>query len=203
MTLKRRAVGRPSRTSLVEIQDAAINLGLATFTLAAVAKKVGVAEATVYNYVSSRAELYGGACDRLFASIDTNPDPSTDSGSWMDYMDAISDRVIPLAAAHPGFTEYLFYGPFGPATQRIYTTMVAEVMRRRPGLDPNSAYFVASRTFMSSLTTASFPSLHKAGTWLRKSVMLGMEQQIGAGNLPDIRGDWRKVLDHPGPPGTI
>ncbi|MGO2851832.1 MAG: hypothetical protein ACTICF_10385, partial [Corynebacterium variabile] len=66
--------------------------------------------------------------------------------------------------------------------------------------DANAAYFVASRTFMSSLTTASFPDLQDAGTWLRHSVMLGMEQQIDAGNLPHIDGDWSDVLDHDGKP---
>lgn len=201
MISKRRPVGRPSRTSLGALQDAALRLGLDRFTLAAVAKEAGVAEATVYNYVRSRDELYRGSCDRLFAGVDLEPDPATDTGSWMDYMDAVSERVVPLAADHPGFAEYLFYGPFGPETQRIYTTMVAEVMRRRPVLDANAAYFVASRTFMSSLTTASFPGLRDAGTWLRHSVMAGMEQQISAGVLPVLDGDWREVLEHQGPPG--
>lgn len=200
MISRRRSVGRPSRTSLDALQDAALALGLDSFTLAAVAKEVGVAEATVYNYVDSRDELYRGTCDRLFAGVDLEPAPDTDSGTWMDYMDAVSARVVPLATAHPGFAEYLFYGPFGPETRRIYSTMVAEVMRRRPELDANAAYFVASRTFMSSLTTASFPHLQDAGTWLRHSVMLGMEQQIDAGNLPHIDGDWSDVLDHDGKP---
>ena len=53
---------------------------------------------------------------------------------------------------------------------------------------------------MSSLTTASFPHLQDAGTWLRHSVMTGMEQQIDAGNLPHIDGDWSDVLDHDGKP---
>ncbi|CUU65089.1 TetR/AcrR family transcriptional regulator [Corynebacterium variabile] len=181
MISRHRSVGRPSRTSLDALQDAALTLGLDSFTLAAVAKEVGVAEATVYNYVHSRDELYRGACDRLSAGVDLTPDPATDTGSWMDYMDAVSARVVPLAATHPGFTEYLFYGPFGPETRHIYSTMVAEVMRRRPELDANAAYFVTSRTFMSSVTTASFPHLQDAGTWLRHSVMLGMEQQIDAG----------------------
>jgi AcrR family transcriptional regulator len=203
MAVKHRSVGRPSRTSLSEIQDAAVALGLDTFTLAGVARKVGVAEATVYNYVDGRDALYRSACDRMFADVDLEPDPATDSGSWMDYMDAVSERVVPLAAEHPGFAEYLFYGPFGPETRRIYTDMVAEVIRRRPVLDPNSAYFVASRTFMSSLTTASYPHLHEAGTWLRHSVMLGIEQQISEGKLPRIDGDWRQVLEHQGPPRQI
>ena len=54
MISRRRSVGRPSRTSLDALQDAALTLGLGSFTLAAVAKEVGVAEATVYNYVHSR-----------------------------------------------------------------------------------------------------------------------------------------------------
>ncbi|MGO2737025.1 TetR family transcriptional regulator, partial [Corynebacterium variabile] len=58
MISRRRSVGRPSRTSLDALQDAALTLGLDSFTLAAVAKEVGVAEATVYNYVHSRDELY-------------------------------------------------------------------------------------------------------------------------------------------------
>lgn len=202
MSVKHRTVGRPARTSLTALQDAALELGLDRFTLAAVARKAGVAEATVYNYVSGRDELYRGTCDRLFAGVSLDPDPATDSGSWADYMDAVSERVVPLAAAHPGFATYLLYGPFGPETGRIYRTIVAEVMRRRPELDPNAAYFVASRTFLSSLTTASFPHLRDAGTWLRHSLMLGMEQQIAAGELPAFEGDWTEVLDHPGPPET-
>ena len=202
MISKRRQVGRPARTSLTALQDAALRLGLDHFTLAAVAKEAGIAEATVYNYVRSRDELYRGACDQLFAGVDLAPDPATDTGTWMDYMDAVSARVVPLAAAHPGFTRYLFYGPFGPETRRIYVEMVTEVIRRRPVLDANAAYFVASRTFMSSLTTASFPGMRDAGTWLRRSLMLGMEQQIEAGDLPHMAGDWREVLEHQGQPGA-
>lgn len=195
-------MGRPSRTSLPALQDAAVALGLDHFTLAAVAKKVGVAEATVYNYVSGRDELFRSACDRLFASVPLDPDPATDTGTWQDYMDAVSDRVVPLAAAHPGLADYLFYGPFGPETQRIYRTIVDEVMRRRAGLDPNSAYFIASRSFMSALTMAAFPEYGEAGRWLRHSLMAGMEQQIAAGNLPNLPGDWTEILSHDGPPDT-
>ena len=190
-------VGRPARTSLSEILDATLSLGLDHFTLNAVAREVGVAEATVYNYVSGRDELYRLTCDRLFSTISLETDPAQDSGTWMDYMDAVSDRAVTLATAHPGFTEYLFYGPFGPESQRIYRTFVDEVMRRRPGLDPNAAYFVASRTFMSSLTTASVPGWQDAGTWLRRSLMIGMEQQVADGSLPTIPGDWTTILTDP------
>lgn len=203
MTATRRSVGRPSRTSLTALQDAALALGLDSFTLSGVAKKAGIAEATVYNYVDGRDALYRSTCDRLFAGVDLEPDAATDSGSWMDYMEAVSSRVVPLAAQHPGFTEYLFYGPFGPETRRIYTTMVDEVIRRRPVLDANSAYFVASRAFMSSLTTAAYPHLHEAGDWLRRSVMIGIEKQIDDGRFPRIDGDWREVLDHRAAPETI
>lgn len=196
----RRPVGRPSRTSLAQLQDAAIDLGLDSFTLHAVAKRVGVAEATVYNYVGGRADLYRSACDRIFATISPDPDPATDTGSWQDYMESISERAVALAAAHPGLASYLFYGPFGPETVRIYLGIVEEVRRRRPVLDPNAAYFVASRCFMSALTMVEFPQYHTAGTWLRRSLMVGMEQQIAAGVLPELPGDWTDVLSHQGPP---
>lgn len=196
----RRAVGRPSRTSLPALLDAATELGLDTFTLGAVARHVGVAEATVYNYVSGRDELFRAACDRLFSSVSLETDADTDTGSWMDYMEVVSARVYPLAVAHPGFADYLFFGPFGPETERIYRSMVEEVMRRRPVLTPNAAYFVASRTFMAALTMANVPDQQDAATWLRHALMLGIEQQINEGNLPELPGEWTEVLESQGPP---
>lgn len=200
MSVARRPVGRPSRTSLPEILDAAIALGIDHFTLQAVAARVGVAEATVYNYVDGRDDLYYRACDRVFATMSLDIDPDADDGTWSAYMDVISERAVDLAAAHPGLADYLFYGPFGPETHRIFSTLVAEVQHRRAGpdggeLDGNTGYLLASRAFISSLSLAEFPEYRRAGTWLRRSLMLGMEQQVAAGNLPELPGDWTDVLD--------
>lgn len=195
MPVRRKSVGRPARTSLSALLDAAVELGLDRFTLSAVAKRTGIAEATVYNYVSGRDELYRLACDRLFAGVTLETDPAVDSGSWTDYIDNVSEQAVTLAAAHPGLTEYLFYGPLGPETVRIYRTIVDETMRRCPVLDANTAYFVASRSFLAALTLASHPRYHGAGRWLRQALTAGIDTRIAAGDLPELPGDWTDVLE--------
>ncbi|MGO3361296.1 MAG: TetR/AcrR family transcriptional regulator [Corynebacterium sp.] len=198
MDNQHRAAGRPARTSLDTLVDAAIEIGLQRFTLGKVAKHVGVAEATVYNYVSGRDDLYRKACDRTFASVSWD----TDATTWTGYVDEISERAVALVGEHPGLTTYLFYGPFEPDSIRIYTTVVDTVMELRPGTSPNEAYLLASRPLMASLHFAAIPGLSGSTRWVRQAMMQGMEEKLGDGDLPDLDpnldGDWRRVLRTPG-----
>jgi AcrR family transcriptional regulator len=52
-----RAVGRPRALTIEEILDAAIGLGLTGISLPVLAAKLGIATATLYNYVANRGEL--------------------------------------------------------------------------------------------------------------------------------------------------
>ncbi|MDN6437944.1 MAG: TetR/AcrR family transcriptional regulator [Corynebacterium nuruki] len=197
MEKQRRRAGRPSRTSLAELVEAATALGLKDFTLGGVAARAGIAEATVYNYVSGRDDLYRKACDRLIGTLPLDSDATT----WTGFIDDVSARAVDLAAAHPGLAPYLFYGPYEPEAVRVYTAMVDRVRALRPGTTPNQAYLLASRPFLGSLYFAAAPKFARADGWLRRAMMHGMERRLAAGDLPDIdpalEGDWTTLLRTP------
>lgn len=183
--------GRPPRTSLDALIDAAISLGLDTFTLAGVAAQVGVAESTVYNYVSGRESLYSKAAAAVFERLDIE----VETEHWHEYVEEITERSLALAAGHPGLRQYLFSGPYEDSTVALYRAMVARIQGWFPELSEDLAFVLVSRPVVLSLATLGDPFFEPLGGWLRRSLLLGMDEQLRAGTPPPPAPiSWRSKL---------
>ena len=108
-----RSVGRPRRLTLTQILDAAIAMGLDGLRIAALAKRLDVAPAVLYTYVSGRVELIRLAAQRA-SGVAAFPE---DNGqSWRDY-------VTQYAEAHFRLVEdgqlisTLMHGKLSPASK--------------------------------------------------------------------------------------
>lgn len=188
-----RAPGRPARTSLAALVDAALALGLDTFTLVAVAERVGVAESTVYGYVPTRGALWSLAAARVVEELDVEVEAAT----WQEYVDLVAGRIVELARRHPGLREYLYAGPYEPSTIATYEAMIDRVRRWLPEVDDHLAFVLVSRPLMASLTYVGDPVLEPYAPWLRRALIRGMAEQLATEPPPPApppEASWRTKL---------
>jgi AcrR family transcriptional regulator len=184
-----RTRGRPARTSLDELVDAALAIGLDRFTLVGVAEHVGVAESTVYGYVPTREALWSMAAARVVERLDVE----VEADGWEEYVDRISERAVALAREHRGLAEYLWFGPFEPSTVATYEELVARVQGFVPEIDDHVAFLLVSRPLMASLTYIGDPV--PSGPWLRRALIRGMADLLATEPPPpEPDAHWRSKI---------
>lgn len=184
-------VGRPASTSLDEIVDATLELGLDSFTVAGVAERLGIAEGTVYNYVRRREDLYALAAARVVEQLDVR----VDTDHWVDYVDEVARRASDLAARYPGLRTYFFWGPYEPSTVRIFETLIGEVQARLLDLTEDEAFVLVSRPTILSLEYMDDPFMGPVAAWLRRALLAGLDALLSAGERPPTEGrSWRVLL---------
>ncbi|HEX7131938.1 MAG TPA: TetR/AcrR family transcriptional regulator [Iamia sp.] len=189
----RRPPGRPARTSLDELVVAALDLGLDTFTLVAVAERVGVAESTVYGYVPTREALWSLAAARAFETLDVEAE--ADADGWEAYVDLVAGRTVELAQRHPGLREYLYAGPFEPSTVATFEALIARVRRWLPEVGDHLAFVLVSRPVIASLATIGDPVLEPVAPWLRRALIRGMAELLASEPPPPTpAASWRTKL---------
>ncbi|MEA2535676.1 MAG: hypothetical protein QOJ93_3487 [Actinomycetota bacterium] len=97
----RRGRGRPAKTSLAEIVDAALVIaraeGLARVSMRSVAERVGIHQMSVYGYVPTKDALFRAMLDKTFAEGVTLPDAS-DPREPSEQLKEIFRRLHKLAA---------------------------------------------------------------------------------------------------------
>jgi AcrR family transcriptional regulator len=186
-----RTRGRPARTSLDELVDAAIALGLDRFTLVGVAEHVGVAESTVYGYVPTRAALWSIAAAWVVEQLDVD----IDAAGWEEYVERVCEGAVALARRHRGLAEYLWFGPFEPSTVATYEVLVARIQAFLPDVDDHVAFLLVSRPLMASLTYLGDPVLEPSGPWLRRALIRGMAELLATEPPPpEPDAHWRSKI---------
>lgn len=93
-----RKPGRPRALTVDVIATAALEDGIATFSMPSVARRLGVAHSGLYRYVTDRDDLLVQALDKAFLST-TWP---TGDGPWDELLVAIGDSVWRACDAYPG-----------------------------------------------------------------------------------------------------
>ncbi|MEM9131137.1 MAG: TetR family transcriptional regulator [Actinomycetota bacterium] len=126
--------GRPKAASRERIIEAGISVGLRNLTMTAVAAELEVAEATLYNYVSSKQELEEAIVAALVDQIDS---PSSDIAHAHDHLVELGARIATVLRRHRGLTEAVIrHG----ASAAITTRAQADLDRLiELGLDPDTA----------------------------------------------------------------
>lgn len=190
-TSKNNRSGRPPRTSVEEIIGAAVTIGLDSFTLSSIATYIGVAESTIYNYVSGRDAVFAMACASIFQQLDTTVEVS----DWMEYVDSMAERTIELARAHPGLRQYIYYGPYEESSVRMFETLVSKTRALLPSISEEVAFLLISRPMILGLAHIDDPFVESASGWLRRSLLIGMNEQMRRGTLPPGEApSWRGLL---------
>jgi AcrR family transcriptional regulator len=130
-----KTAGRPRSLTLDNILDAAIELGLGGISMAAVAAKLGVGTATIYTYVSNRADLI-----RLTAVRQGKRPQFDDLGEhWSDLVRRHAHRFYELGAAEPELIVQHMQGLIGPEVQIDYLESFLAALVRR-GFSVSEAY---------------------------------------------------------------
>lgn len=93
-----RKPGRPRALTVDVIAAAALEDGIATFSMPSVARRLGVAHSGLYRYVTDRDDLLVQALDKAFLAT-TWPSGDVD---WDELMREIGHSVWRACDAHPG-----------------------------------------------------------------------------------------------------
>jgi AcrR family transcriptional regulator len=93
-----RKPGRPRALTVDAIAAAALDDGIATFSMPSVARRLGVAHSGLYRYVTDRDDLLVRALDQAFMSTTW---PGTDL-PWEDLLREIGMAVWRACSLHPG-----------------------------------------------------------------------------------------------------
>jgi AcrR family transcriptional regulator len=134
-----KTAGRPRSLTLEDVLDAAIDLGLGGISMAALATKLGVGTATIYNYVTSRADLI-----RLAAVRQGKRPRFDDLGQhWTDLARDHAIRFYDLCAAEPELTIQHMQGLTGPEAQMDYLEAFLAALVRR-GFQISEAFHLYS-----------------------------------------------------------
>jgi len=93
-----RKPGRPRALTVDVIATAALDDGIATFSMPSVARRLGVAHSGLYRYVVDRDDLLVQALDKAFLST-TWPEPDL---PWEELLQEIGHAVWRACDAYPG-----------------------------------------------------------------------------------------------------
>jgi len=98
----RRKPGPRPRVTPEDIARAALEIGLDTVTIKAVAAKLGLDHSSLYRHVRSRDDIVAAAADLAVAELDwRSPDPAT-GGDWRAMLERLADALWALYERHPG-----------------------------------------------------------------------------------------------------
>jgi AcrR family transcriptional regulator len=113
-----RKPGRPRALTVDMIAQAALDDGIATFSMPSIARRLGVAHSGLYRYVADRDDLLVEALDRAVLGI-TWPSPDLD---WEELLRAIGASVWELCETHPGLDRAALSAPKSPRAIEQYIT---------------------------------------------------------------------------------
>lgn len=107
----RRPVGRPARIDLRAIVDAALQIGLDRVTMKAVADRLDVGIATLYQHVRNRDDLIRMGALRLSLERRT---PADSDQHWAELATLYAKSLFEVLVAEPQLIAELMKGGYGP-----------------------------------------------------------------------------------------
>jgi len=180
--ISKRPGRRPAFTRRQAI-DAALAEGIETFTLRAVADRLGVKATALYREFSSRQELQVAAIAEIMVDID--PDPNV--ASWQDALRQIVDRQWALCERYPEAPLVLMTQPetFGAVMPRCAAIVQGLAELGIPGGVEGAAFafdFVGDTTFETFISMQPYLVADEDGR-------TGVERiGVMTEGLPDIFG---------------
>ena len=116
-------LGRPTGPrpgfSRDDVVDAALGIGIAEFTLTAVAKHLGVAVSGLYRTISSREDLLAACLERIAAEVDV---PAAGK-RWPDAVRAHAEAIWVMLERYPGLAGVIMGVPWA---HQLFAAPVAQ-----------------------------------------------------------------------------
>ncbi|GAA3248521.1 hypothetical protein GCM10017691_58750 [Pseudonocardia petroleophila] len=179
--------------SLDRILETAIALGLDRFSVAGVARDLGVTDMAIYRYVRGRDDLYTRAAARAHASF---PLPRSHP-QWRAHLLEVAENAWLLAHRHPGVERYLLDGPYHPETLAVFDAGIARLRALHPDFGPEEAYVLLSRVTSVALAAADNALSRRYQEdpdrpgelfgWTVRALVDGMAGLLERGDLPTNR----------------
>lgn len=144
---KRRGPGRPPKINLDSIVDAAITLGLDSFSMHGIAEVLGVTAPALYSHVSGRGEVLDLVSNAVHQQLRSFTSPATDWRQWLgDFARLVraqlggSVSALTTGIHHIGANEQLGLGEQG------LELLIAD------GLSPSDAGYAVWLVFRVAIT---------------------------------------------------
>ena len=117
-----------------DVVEAALELGVADFTLTAVAKRLGVAVSGLYRTISSREDLLAACLEQIAAQVDV---PRSDA-NWPEAVRAHVESIWGMLEDYPGLAGVIMKVPWA---HQLFTAPVAQACQNLVdgGLSPEDA----------------------------------------------------------------
>ena len=133
-----RKPGRPRALTVDVIAQAALDDGIATFSMPSVARRLGVAHSGLYRYVEDRDDLLVRALDRAVAAASW-PDPDL---PWRELLAAVGDSIWQMCEDHQGLDRAALSVPRSPKGMEDKVEAYVESVRRQGFLIEDAAVAV-------------------------------------------------------------
>ncbi|WP_306362163.1 TetR/AcrR family transcriptional regulator [Nocardia sp. CC227C] len=155
-------VGRKPAFTADDVVRAAMDLGIDTFTLAAVADRIGVVTTAIYRVFPSRDDIVVACLDTIAATV-RRPAPGAD---WRDTLHLWADECWRVCEEYPGLDHVVY--SFAPAFTRIahildeYAASIT-AHGKTPGQAMFALDFIGDTVFVCHLGVVSMRATDSSG----------------------------------------
>jgi AcrR family transcriptional regulator len=191
--------GREPQLTRALVFDTALNVidaeGAAKLTIRRLAKELGVATMTIYNYVATKQELLEGAAEQAFGGLHLDLD---ESATWQEQIIAIVVEFRAVLEKHPGMVELIAAGPVhGIALDR--TREVSLGVLQKAGFSNSQAVDAISSLYAFAIGNAvmsqhRFPATQRSA----EGSALSLTPSDDFPNFNAVRAEWRNRLSSTG-----
>jgi AcrR family transcriptional regulator len=193
----KRPVGRPARIELKSIVDAALQIGLDRVTMKAVAERLDVGIATLYQHVRNRDDLIRMGALRLSLSRRT---PEDSNQHWAELATQYAKSLFEMLVAEPTLIAELMKGGYGPDTEVDFLEQFLAAMQSR-GFSPQDGvrlYRGLSILAMgAAVAEAHYQAIRRSGTSMSIVVRRVLAERDEA-ELPLLRGVLDSYIEYDG-----
>jgi AcrR family transcriptional regulator len=191
----KRPVGRPARIDLKAIVDVALQIGLDRVTMKAVAERLDVGIATLYQHVRSRDDLIRMGALRLSLTRRT---PEDSNQHWAELATQYARSLYEMLVAEPQLIAELMKGGYGPDTEIDFLEQFLAAMQSR-GFSPQDGvrlYRGLSILAMgAAVAEAHYQAIRRAGTNLSTAVRRALAEREET-ELPLLRSVLDAYIDY-------
>lgn len=185
----RRQAGRRPRFSADDVVRTAMELGLRSFSVAAVARELGVTTAAVYRRFPSHRALLEECLTRILAEVS----PLTGDVNWQDALRRAADEWWVLCLKYP---ELPMIVPGYEEQVSRFVTVPFETYGQRlidNGFTLQQAYFAAALLISSLDLVARLPEESKSG--LTRDFLRAQAVEIIISGIEHGQAEWKTVGD--------
>ncbi|MEJ7634239.1 TetR/AcrR family transcriptional regulator [Aeromicrobium sp.] len=152
-----RKPGRPRALTVDVIAQAALDDGIATFSMPSVARRLGVAHSGLYRYIEDRDDLLVRALDRAIEAA-TWPDADC---SWEELLRAIGETIWHMCEEHVGLDEAALSAPRSPRAVEHRIEKYIESIQHQGFLLEDAAVSVEFVITLALTASAEMRRLHR------------------------------------------